>query len=298
MIDLHTHTVYSDGSSTVEELLDKAQALGLTTLAITDHNAVGAYSDPVMADWRQHFHGSIMPGIEITCMLEGEIVEVLGYGFDLPLMRGQLKAHVLGFREKQLREFELVKAALQRAGAKYDPAAVVFDPDKESCRKAVLAQLKLDPENKKLFSSEKGWQSSRGFTRNEIYNPESPLYVDESPLYPTVGKAVEMIHACHGIAFLAHLYIYAHAEEFYSRLEQLQQENHLDGIECRHSAFTPEQAQRLEDFCARNHLLRSGGSDFHGTRKPDVRLGNEGGLTIPEAFLEQWPRQIREHTLP
>lgn len=298
MIDLHTHTVYSDGSSSVEELLTRAQALGLTTLSITDHNAVGAYQDPAMEHWHDLYHGTILPGIEITCMLEGEIVEVLGYGFELPLMCRQLKGHVLTFREKQLRESELVIAALQKAGARFDPARLAFDPDRESCRKAVLALLKEDPANRALFSSEKGWENSRGFTRLEIYNPASPLYVDESPLYPTAAEAVEMIHASHGIALMAHLFLYAHAESFFRRLAVLQPELGLDGMECRHSAFTPEQAQRLEMFCREHHLLCSGGSDFHGTRKPDVRLGNEGGLTIPEAFLNSWPRQVLARAIP
>lgn len=298
MIDLHTHTVYSDGSSSVEQLLAQAQALGLTTLSITDHNSVGAYGDRAMASCRQQFQGRILPGVEITCMLEGEIVEVLGYGFRLPQMSSQLAAHVLGFREKQLQEFQLVKAALQKAGARLDPEAVVFDPDRESCRKAVLAQLKQYPENRRLFVSEQGWQSSRGFTRGEIYNPESPLYVDESSLYPTVAQAVEMIHAADGLAFLAHLFLYAHGEAIYQRLGSLQQATGLDGIECRHSVFTPEQARRLEQFCARHGLLPSGGSDYHGSRKPEVRLGNEGGLTVPETFLDHWPRQVLDRALP
>lgn len=297
MIDLHTHTLYSDGSSAVEELLSRAQALGLRTLSITDHNTVGAYQDPAMEHWRDLYHGTLLPGVEITCMLEGEIVEVLGYGFELPRMRQQLAAHALTFREKQLRESELVIAALQKAGAKFDPAQLSFDPDRESCRKAVLALLKQEPANRTLFSSQKGWESSRGFTRSEIYNPASPLYVDESSLYPTAAQAVEMVHESHGIALMAHLFLYAHAESFFSRLSTLQPQLGLDGMECRHSAFTPEQAQRLEQFCLEHHLLRSGGSDFHGSRKPDVRLGNEGGLTVPEDFLSDWPQTVLDRAL-
>lgn len=297
MMDLHTHTVYSDGSSTVRELLTQAQALGLEVLSITDHNTVDAYHDPTLACWRQLYKGQLLPGVEITCMLEGEIVEVLGYGYDLEEMEKQLKKHLLSFREKQLREAELILTALPKAGAVLDPAMVQFDPDQESCRKAVLAELKKYPGNYRLFSSESGWKTSRGFTRHEIYNPQSALYVDESPLYPTVKQAVEMIHASGGIAFLAHLFIYAHAERFFSQLDAIQRETGLDGIECRHSVFTVQQAQRLEQFCTEYHLLRSGGSDFHGARKPDVELGNRGGLTVPSKWLACWPEKILSHCL-
>lgn len=298
MIDLHTHTVYSDGSSTVEALLKEAGALGLTALSITDHNTVGAYHDPALSCRQKLYPGMILPGVEITCMMEGEIVEVLGYGYQLEAMEKQMEGRVLSFRDKQLREKELILSALQKAGAVLEPSMVHFDPDRESCRKAVLAELKKHPENRKLFCSEAGWETSRGFTRQEIYNPDSPLYVDESPLYPTVAQAVEMIHGAGGIALLAHLFIYAHAESFFSRLEEIQRQTGLDGMECRHSAFTSRQARRLEQFCIQHSLLRSGGSDYHGTRKPDVHLGNPGGLTVPEQWLDDWPEKILSRALP
>ena len=102
MIDLHTHTVYSDGADTPETLLRGAAQAGLTHLSITDHNSVGAYRDPAAVHWRDLFPGKLIRGIEITCMYEGEIVEVLGYGYDLDKLEALLPQVVLPFREKQL----------------------------------------------------------------------------------------------------------------------------------------------------------------------------------------------------
>lgn len=287
MIDLHTHTCCSDGADQPEALFEKALAAGLTLLSVTDHNTVAAYRSGAAAG----YPGKLIPGVEITCMYQGEVVEVLGYGFNLDAMEAELSAHVLTFEEKQKREFELVCAAFTGAGAVFDRNQVVFDPKTESCRKSFLAHLKTNASNRRLFSCDQSWESSRAFTRMEIYNPDSPLYVDEAPLYPSVGTAVEMIHRSGGIAFLAHLYIYAHAEEFRGKLDFIARTFGLDGIECAHSAFTPEQIEDLNRFCLEHKLLRSGGSDYHGSRKPGISLGTgRGQLNVTEDYLLGWPR--------
>lgn len=293
MIDIHTHTVYSDGADTPEALLRHAAELGLTHLSITDHNSVGAYRDPVMDRWRDLFPGTLIRGIEITCMFEGEIVEVLGYGYDLDKLEALLPQVVLPFREKQLREAKLIAAAFDRAGVVYDKANIAFDPDRDSSRKAFLGELVKEPENLKLLSDPRSAGKSSLFTRQEIYNPQSPLYVDESPLYPTLKEGAGAIRSCGGIALLAHLYIYAHAPQFRARLRAIVDENGLDGVECAHSEFTPEQITDLEGFCRQEGLMMSGGSDYHGTRKPDISIGRgKGALSVPEEYLRTWPPHI------
>lgn len=295
MIDIHTHTVYSDGADTPEQVLRHAAELGLTHLSITDHNSVGAYRDPVMGHWRDLFPGTLIRGIEITCMLEGEIVEVLGYGFDLEKLEALLPHLVLPFREKQLREAELIAAAFDRAGVVYDRTAVTFDPDRESSRKAFLRELVKEPANLKLLDHPRSAEKSSVFTRQEIYNPQSPLYVDESSLYPTVEGAVKAIHDCGGIALMAHLYIYAHAQDFRARLPEILEEKGLDGMECAHSEFTLDQIVDLETFCQSRGLLMSGGSDYHGSRKPGLALGcGYGHLSVRESYLDAWPERIRK----
>lgn len=289
MIDLHTHTCHSDGSDSADELLAKAQASGITVLSITDHNTVSAYRTDAVKTYR----GCLIPGIEITCMYEGEVIEVLGYGFALDRMEEELKKHVLTFREKQLREFELLCDTFTRAGVRFEPDEVSFDPHRESCRKAFLENLKKHPENRRFFGREESWEHSRVFTREEIYNPDSRLYVDESSLYPDAGTAAAMIHRSGGIAFLAHLYIYANAACIRRNLTEILREFALDGVECAHSDFTKQQIEDLSGFCRAHGFWQCGGSDYHGSRKPGIELGTgRGQLTITEAYLTEWPKRI------
>lgn len=297
MIDLHTHTFHSDGADSPARVLELAQDLRLEGLAITDHNTISAYNEPIFNELHKHFAGFVMPGIEITCMFEGEVVEVLGYGFDRKILQRELDQHVLSFRDKQNKEYELILKALDQAKAVYDRSAVRFNPDQESARKAVWKELLKHPENDALFLHPESRDSSRNFTRKEIYNPESPLYVDEASLYPTVSEAVEMIHKAGGIAFLAHLYEYANADELFERMDDIVTENRLDGLECRHHCFKPEDTERLEAYCKSRHLLKSGGSDYHGSRKPGVILGNIPEMQVPRSYIDEWPERIQKAVL-
>jgi len=289
MIDLHSHTIYSDGSASVEEILTEAAKKSLTYFSITDHNTVAAYRDEAVGRLSTLYPGTLVRGVEITCMFRGEVVEILGYGYDLQQMERELPLHVLTFEEKQLLEFDLICQTFDQVGVRYNREKIVFDPKVESSRKAFMRSMWQFEENLPLYSHPASVGDSQSFSRNEVYNPASKLYVDQSPLYPTAREAVEVIHRCGGLAFLAHLFIYSHAAEFRCDLAHIVKELSLDGIECAHSAFKPEQIANLEAFCDANGLLKSGGSDYHGTLRPEYALGaGQGRLVIPEAYIKAW----------
>ena len=298
MIDIHSHTSYSDGSDSVEQILKIAQEAKLTYLSITDHNTIDAYSDEKIKNHSKWFEGKIIPGVEITTTYRGEIVEVLGYGFDLKLMEKELSTKVLTFEEKQLREFKLIKDAYTIAGIKFNEEAINFDPKTSSCRKSFWNEIIKHPLNIQRFSNATSIESSSKFTRNEVYSPESDYYVDETSLYPTFQETIDVIHRSGGIAFLAHLYIYAHAIDIRRDLLKIVNDHNLDGIECYYSTFSQAQQNDLEEFCNKHKLLKSGGSDYHGTRKPGIRLGmGKGLLNISENIILGWPQHIVSQTL-
>ena len=295
MIDLHTHTTRSDGADEPATLLARARDIGLTTLSITDHNTVAAYRDPCMGRLDELFPGTLLRGVEITCLHQGEIVEVLGYCFDLDAMESLLADMVLPFEEKQLRESRLIATALRNAGACFDEDAISFDPSRESSRKAYWRELLRHPENRVLATLDESWGSSRAFTRNEVYNPKSRLFVDESSLYPSLGDAVDLIHEARGVAQLAHLHEYASADELRSCLWETVGRIGLDGVECAHSCFDEAQTVDLEEFDRSHGLVMSGGSDYHGSRKRGIELGRgRGNMCVPEDYLETWPSDALE----
>lgn len=287
MIDIHSHTIYSDGSSSVEQLLNEAEKLDLSLLSITDHNTIQAYFELQKFNIRDKFKGKIISGIEITTTYKGETVEVLGYGFDLETMQQFLDVYVLTFEEKQLKEYELIKNRYNDIGVIFDENSIKFDPKVESCRPAFAIEIKKHPENYKFFLNQESINTVRGFTRNEVYNPKSPLYVDESSLFPSLDLAIKMIHDSGGLAFLAHTFAYS--PNIANELLNIISNYELDGLECFYTTFTKEQSDYLINICKNRGMYMSGGSDFHGTRKINHNLGTgHGNLHIDESVVDNW----------
>ena len=79
-IDIHTHTCYSDGTSTVENSLTCANRLGLSLFSVTDHNTVDAYDEILQK--RHLFRGKLLPGVELSTVFHNEVIEILGSGID------------------------------------------------------------------------------------------------------------------------------------------------------------------------------------------------------------------------
>lgn len=294
MIDIHTHTAYSDGTLTPGELLEEAHQKKLTIISITDHNTIGAYEELKNPNIREKFEGMIIPGIEITTTYHGETIEVLGYNFNLDMMSELLKESVLTFEEKQIQEYNLIKKQYQKIGVIFDEENIEFNPKKESCRVSFWKEIKSHPENNCLFLEEKSKEETSSFTRNEIYNPKSPLYVDESSLFPSLEKAIAMIHESGGLAFLAHTFAYS--PNIANSLLDILGNYKLDGLECFYTTFTKEQSNYLVSLCKEKGLYMSGGSDFHGTRKINHNLGTgRGNLQIEEKIIEPWVKQYTKH---
>lgn len=294
MIDIHTHTTYSDGTLTPGELLEEAHQKKLTIISITDHNTIGAYEELKNPNIREKFEGMIIPGIEITTTYHGETIEVLGYNFNLDMMSELLKESVLTFEEKQIQEYNLIKKQYQKIGVIFDEENIEFNPKQESCRVSFWKEIKRHPENNCLFLEEKSKEETSSFTRNEIYNPKSPLYVDESSLFPSLEKAIAMIHESGGLAFLAHTFAYS--PNIANSLLDILGNYKLDGLECFYTTFTKEQSNYLVSLCKEKGLYMSGGSDFHGTRKINHNLGTgRGNLQIEEKTIEPWVKQYTKH---
>lgn len=289
MIDIHTHTTYSDGSFSVTELLDAAQRIGLSLLSITDHNTIQSYYDLKNQGIRNLFSGNMITGVEITTTYNGETIEVLGYGFDIEKMKQLLDDNVLTFKEKQIREYNLIKNRYKHIGVIFNENNINFNPNIESSRNSFIKEIKRYPENNRFFLNKESINSISSFTRNEVYNPKSSLYVDETSLFPSLDKTISMIHESGGISFLAHTFAYSPniSKELLNIIDKFP----LDGLECFYTTFTEEQTDYLVNLCKKRNMFMSGGSDFHGTRKTNHNLGiGRGNLSIDENIVKKWAK--------
>ncbi len=305
-IDIHTHSTHSDGTFEVPQILEKAEELKLAILAITDHNSIGAYDDIQNKEIREKFKGTILPGCEVTTTYNGEIIEVLGYGFDYEKFREELAKNTLSDRDRRLRRYKvscITVDTLEKRGMKfrknfgeeiYKNPKQFYDTRNEAVMDAILREIKSFPENEKFFEGKENMEkvTAKEFVRKMIYNPKSKLFIDQTNLYPTLEKVIEIIHNSGGIAFLAHLHVYSKTIE--ENLTNIVDKYELDGLECYYTTFSKEQIENLKKFCKEKGLYMSGGSDFHGTRKQNHELGiGSGDLYVPKEIVEEWIDKLK-----
>jgi predicted metal-dependent phosphoesterase TrpH len=286
MIDLHIHTTSSDGSDEPIDILMKAQQLGLKYISITDHDSLGAYKKLKNIKANNYFEGTIVPGCEFSVVHRGKPIEILGYGIDLETINSTGIVSDEKFLERENEYLKKMMGVCRNLGLKYSDTLSVKSA-KYFATQLMHADLRKYPENEKHFSKEI-WESVNAFYRTCVNDESSPFFLNQTKNYPTVQEAVNLIKKAGGKAFLAHLYGYftADYEEFLNSIVSL---NALDGIECYHSLHGMDKTNYLLKYCKERSLYASGGSDYHGTFKPTVKLGESiSGVKIPYEILEPW----------
>lgn len=285
MIDLHIHTTNSDGSDTPEEILKKCQELGLEYISITDHDTCKSYNDIKNINVKNIFNGEIITGCEFTTVYNGRTIEILGYGINTDIInKWRDKFYTEQKREQRIKYCKKkIIDNLEKLGIHIDIDTLDTDC---SYDRAVYRKLLLNKkENEKILG--KGMlDSSRRLFRNGICNPNSTLFVDVSMYRPTPKEITDLIHNAGGKAFLAHPYQYSF-DNILDMITDLRKECEIDGVEAFHSTFTLDQMLEIQEYAKRNNLYLSGGSDYHGINKPEIKLKvGSDNLHISKNILE------------
>ena len=288
MIDLHIHSNCSDGSDGVLDILRQAELLGLECISITDHNTCKGYETIKNVNLEEYFKGRLITGCEISCIHDNIPIEVLGFNIDADIISEWLNIYfsdqaVLKIQNKHLEE---QKKVCSRLGLHYDLDLCIMDPKKFYSTVMGLELSKHESNRGRI--PEEVWGNPTLFFRLCSCNVESPFYVDESGDKPSLQEAVKAIKDSGGISFLAHLFMYS-ADDKERFLNSVVSSSDIDGVECFYSAFSQKQTEFLIEFCKKNNLFMSGGSDYHGTLKPDISLGiGRGELNIPYNIIKNW----------
>lgn len=285
MIDLHIHTTTSDGSDEPEYILTKAQQLGLKYISITDHDSIGAYKKLKETSINNYYDGKLIPGCEFSAVHNGKPIEILGYGIDLDIISSMGIVSDDKFYERENEYLKKMMEVCRNLNLKYTNNLSISG--KYFATQIMHADLKKYPENEKYFDNEI-WGNLNAFYRTCVNNPENPFFLNQMKDYLTVQEAAAIIKKSGGKSFLAHLYGYFvdDHEEFLNSIISL---NALDGIECYHSLHSIERTKYLLNYCNEHKIYASGGSDYHGTLKPNVRMGESILDTkIPYELLAPW----------
>ena len=291
MVDMHIHTTYSDGTKTVEEVLKICEEKKLEYISITDHNTCKQYRDEALS--KNIFKGKIVTGAEMNATLDNnKRIEFLAYNIK--------NTEIIEEWSNKFYSYDILKEKFEESKKKIinicDKNGLIYDID--SIRKDIPVtdffvvymyfELIKHQENMKLMGE--FINSFNDFRRNGLDNPNSIFYMGEDkypkPMYKDVA---DKIHEAGGLVFLAHPFEYKF-DDTIGFIDKLKKEIKLDGIECFHpSAEFGDRINTLVDYARKNNLYISGGSDFHGEKKPnnDIDIGS-GSLNVSKEYIEEW----------
>lgn len=270
-IDLHVHTVASDGAWTPEEVVDGAVAGRLDVIAVTDHDTTAGVKAAREAAEGRNLH--VIQGTELSSTWEGRELHVLGYFVDPEapaLVESQRRA-----RSLRRRRMERMVARLAEAGVRVAMDAVV---EAAGPRRSMLAR----PHLARALVNE-GYVSSVPEAFDRYLADHHPAFIPTELQDPT--RAVEVIREGGGIPVWAHPPI-----ELLDSLLPLLVDAGLQGLEVFRPGNSRSLADRLRRTARSRDLLMSGGSDWHDPARNDPlgtffvtsdevgRLLDQGGL--------------------
>lgn len=277
-IDLHTHSTYSDGADTPQQLLKNALDLQLTAIALTDHDTANGVTEFMKAAFHKPIR--VIPGIEISASYLGHDIHILGYHINPEDSRLNNRLKEIR-KERSDRNFKLIDR-LQSLGyaLSYDEVSELAEDVPGSTSDKVISRLHF---GKALLR--RGYVKTINEAFDTILNPGCPGYIPRHQIEPE--EALSLIHESGGMAVLAHPLLYKLSlDELKTLLERLKYGG-LKGLEVIHSTVSPEQTQVLKELANVYHLHYTGGSDYHGINKPNVPLGvGKEQVLIPDSFSD------------
>jgi len=268
IIDLHTHSTYSDGTDKPSELINKALAAGITIIGLTDHDSIGGWQEAT-ASLRPGI--SLVPGAEISCQTaDGISVHILGLLFDSS--NSELMNTLEKTRENRHGRMEKIIARINEAGIDITMSDVLAElSDGATLGRPHLADALV----------KKGVVASRDEAFTQMLHNNSKYYV--SHYSPTPEAAIALIKAAGGVSVIAHP-MASHRgrtislETFGSLID-----SGLDGIEVDHRDHSPDEKKQLISLANGSNLVMTGASDYHGNGK----LNSLGEYTTNP---DQWQR--------
>ena len=271
LCDLHTHSVYSDGTCTPAELIGLARAAGLSALTLSDHNTVAGLSSFLEA--AQGSGVEPVPGIEFSTEYREIELHILAL-YIKPCHYDRINALLQDFLNRKDRaNFELVQR-LNSAGMELDYQEIK-EKAAGSINRAVIAAEMV----------QHGYSASVKEAFSQWLSPKWGYYIP--PRRPDAYEMIRFIKSLGAVAVLAHPFLSLEEKQLREFLPDAVAAG-LDGMEVYYSTYDAEQTRRALEIAGEFGLLKSGGSDFHGQNKPDISIGiGRGELAVPLDFLQE-----------
>ena len=271
-IDLHIHSTASDGSLTPADIIDHAQKLNLAAVAITDHDSIDGSKEAFQIGIPPSLH--FLTGVEISAAHP-------------PFFPGSGSFHILGYA------IHLDNRDLNQALSKLQDARKNRNPEILKRLNKLGFRISLEEVNQEVGEGQlgrphiayamvkKGFVASINEAFDKYLGTARPAYVDKDRI--ECEQAINLIRAAGGIPVLAHpaLLNIENDQKLDALLQNLIKIG-LAGIEVYYPGHSPQQIRQYTELAGKYGLLITGGTDFHGSITPEIKMGSgTGDLFVP-----------------
>jgi predicted metal-dependent phosphoesterase TrpH len=272
-IDLHCHSTASDGTLAPAEVVRLAVRRGLSALALTDHDTIAGLPDAAEEAARNNL--DFLPGIEISCEFGPPgTMHLLGYGVDSksPVLLDLTRRLIDARNDRNPR----IIRRLNEMGIPITMQQVADEAGGDVLGRPHIAAV--------LFKTGRVNSMKQAF---DVYLGQGgSAYFDKERL--TASEAIDMIRQSGGLTVLAHpMQLRTENDAQLERIVKDLKDLGLAGIEVMHSDHDDVWIAKCTVLADRLGLLKTGGSDFHGTNKKNIDLGIAHGHAVPRAFYDQ-----------
>ena len=277
MIDLHTHSTASDGSLPPGRLIEKAVGVGLSVLALTDHDTLDG-----IAAARQRAEGTglrLIPGVEIEIECDSGEFHLLGLGLDGEV--APLVAALSRIQEARRDRNARMVARLQAGGFPVTMEEIARAAGGDIVSRAHFAKVLV---RKKVVSS-----IDAAFKR--LIGKGMPYYEPRACL--PLAEATGLIRRAGGLAVIAHPISLGLRGPALRTYVMSCRDRGVEGLEAWHPNHSVKESHRFERLALGLGMIVTGGSDFHGEHIPSRQLGrSSGGREVPDRLLEAFARRL------
>ena len=265
MIELHTHTTYSDGILTPQQLVERAAQNGVKALAITDHDTLHGWNEAISA--AKSYNIEIVPGVELSTVHNGRSLHILGYYPQRELLEAPLAERLAG-RKRRAKQ---MVANLEKLGYSLE-------------LKGLEGNMALGRPHIASAMVRAGYVNSNHEAFDRFLGEDKPAYVHYEKF--SIQEGIGLIRDCGGIPVWAHPYLFrgGKVEEVLPELL----EAGLMGLEVFHPHHGNNKVNRLRELCQKHNLIMTGGTDYHGydLEHPENEKWQLNQLNLPLSLLE------------
>jgi len=267
-VDLHSHSTASDGSRAPRDVILEAKRVGLSAIALTDHDTLEGVAEALAAG--AELGVRVITGVELSAVEDDAETHILG--LHLSDTRA-LEARLVALRDMRRSRAERIVGRLNELGVRIEFTAVLEQAAGGAIGRPHVARAMIA----------EGWAVDLRDAFDRYLGNGRPAFVGKDRL--AVTDAIDLIHSAGGLAVLAHPGSAGTKDRIAAFVAQ-----GIDGVEVRHPSHSSEDIARLLALVEHYSLVPSGGSDWHGAAEGPRTLGM---MRVPAEWLGRQDGRVR-----